>query len=309
MPRGVPKAGFRMTLARQQAAARGEPVVLNPSMQQNVPWNFQGPIPAEVTQPETDEEILARITERFEILEELTEDALSGNVRALIVSGPPGLGKTFTIERKVREYDPAEERFNIVSGFSRATGLYRSLFNGSNQGQGVIYDDCDSIFGDEVALNLLKKACDTTDERHISWGAETKMRDDSGDLLPTKFPFFGSVIFVTNLDFEQLIMSGNKFSPHLQAMMDRALYLDLGLKTKRDFMIRIRQVCIDYGMLEKLGLTASQQEEVLQYMEENSGKLRELSIRTAIKIAQLMLRNTNWESRAKFTLLKQGVRG
>ena len=40
----------------------------------------------------TDEEIMARLAERFEILDNMTRAVKSGDVNAMIVSGPPGVG-------------------------------------------------------------------------------------------------------------------------------------------------------------------------------------------------------------------------
>ena len=43
---------------------------------------------------ETDEETIERMRERFEMLEDMTRATKKGDVRAMIVSGPPGVGKS-----------------------------------------------------------------------------------------------------------------------------------------------------------------------------------------------------------------------
>ena len=47
---------------------------------------------------ESDDEIKQRLRERFEILMDMTRAVKRGDVRAMIVTGPPGVGKSFGIE-------------------------------------------------------------------------------------------------------------------------------------------------------------------------------------------------------------------
>ncbi len=280
MPRGVPNSGYRKTAKRISGVEFGS---------------------FEPLQMESDDEISARITERFLCLEELTNSTISGDSRALIVSGPPGLGKSYTVESILQ--DKNEEEYRIVKGFVRATGLYRLLYEMRHKNCVIVFDDCDSIFFDDVTLNLLKAACDTTERRRISWRSETKMRDDDEDLLPTSFDFEGAVIFITNYDFDKMIQSGHKLSEHLAAMVSRAHYIDLTLKSKRDFIVRIKQV-VKTGMLADR-LSTKQVNDCVQFIERNSDRLRELSLRMAIKIATLMKTYPDsWERIARVTCLK-----
>lgn len=281
MPRGVPKNGYRMTTKRISGVEFG---------------SFVEPI-----QMETDSEIASRIKERFECLQELAVSTISGDSRALIVSGPPGLGKSYTIENVLNGKDPQEYR--IVKGFMRATGLYRLLYEMRHKNCVLVFDDCDSIFFENDTLNLLKAACDTTERRRIFWGAETKMRDDEEDLLPTSFDFEGAVIFITNYDFDKMIANEHKLSEHVAAMVSRAHYIDLTLKTKRDFVVRIKQV-VNEGMLHDR-LSKQQVNECIEFIDKNQNNLRELSLRMAIKIATLMKTHPNsWERIARITCLK-----
>lgn len=280
MPRGIPKSGFRQTAKRVSGIEFGS---------------------LETVQYETDEEIEARLHERFSCLEDLTVSTIAGDSRSLIVSGPPGLGKSFTVERVLGDKDESEYR--LVKGFVRATGLYRLLYEMRHKNSVVVFDDCDSIFFDDVTLNLLKAACDTTERRRISWRAETKMRDEDEDPIPTTFDFEGSVIFITNYDFDKMMSTGHKLAEHVAAMVSRSHYIDLTLKTKRDFIVRIKQV-INSGMLSDR-LTKKQIGECVSFIESNSDRIRELSLRMAIKIATLMKTHpTTWERIARVTCLK-----
>ena len=42
---------------------------------------------------ESDEEAMNRIATRFQVLDEMSKAAINGDIRAMIVSGPPGVGK------------------------------------------------------------------------------------------------------------------------------------------------------------------------------------------------------------------------
>jgi hypothetical protein len=167
----------------------------------------------------------------------------------------------------------------------------------------LVFDDADSVFFDDVALNLLKGVCDTTDIRHVSWLAETNMETDDGEKLPRHFIFEGTIVFITNLDFDDMIDRGHKLAPHMSALVSRSHYIDLSMKTKRDYLVRIRQVVAD-GMLRDQGLSAVQEAEVMAYIEEKQNVLRELSLRMAVKIGNLVKTGQAWKKLANVTCCK-----
>ena len=281
MPRGVPKAGFRKTKNKTKSdiVAYHEPI-----------------------QIETDTEISQRISDRFEILEDLAIGSTSGEIRSLIVSGPAGLGKSFTIEKTLNQWDPDGTNYTIIKGYVRATGLYKTLFAHSAPGQVVVFDDADTIFFDDTSLNMLKAVCDSTENRTVSYLAESQLFDDgTAERLPKSFEFHGTIIFITNYDFDAMIEKGHKLAPHLLAMMSRSHYIDLSMKTKRDYMVRIHQV-ISKGLLDNVGLTHVAQQEVVSFLDANKDTLRELSIRVALKVASIRkLKEQKWEKIAKIT--------
>lgn len=287
MPRGVPNSGFRNTSA---AIARGN----GSAMLQKV-------TPVLIAQNETDAEIEARLAERFGILEVLTKAAVKGEARALVVSGPAGLGKSYTVEKALEAWDPDQMNHTIVKGYVKTTGLYKLLYQYRQAGQVLVFDDADTIFYDDNSLNLLKAVCDTTERRVVSYLAETNMVDEeSAERIPRSFAFEGTIVFITNLDFDSLIDKGHKLAPHLQALVSRSHYIDLAMKTRRDYMARIRQV-IAAGMLKAQGLTPSQEKEVLDFLNAKQDKLREMSLRMAIKVGALVKMGGNWQKFAAVT--------
>ena len=288
MPRGVPKNGFR--------APRGSRKVQK--------MLTVAPAAAQVVF-ETDAEIEQKLADRFEILETMTDAAISGDARALIVSGPAGLGKSFTVEKALTNWDPNAVNHKIVKGYIRATGLYKLLYAHRAPGQVLVFDDADEVFLDDTAINLLKAACDSSDRRIISYITEGSLIDEeTAERLPKSFQFEGTVIFITNYDFDAMIDRGSKLAPHLQALVSRAHYIDMAMKTKRDYIIRIRQV-VRAGLLRNNGLDTEAQLDVVDFIEDNQDKLRELSLRMVLKVASIRRKGSaNWKKVARVTCCK-----
>jgi len=251
---------------------------------------------------ETDEEIDARISESFEILSDLTEASLTGDVRAIVVSGPAGVGKSHTVEEKLAQWDPNGINHTIIKGYVRATGLYKLLYQHSEAGKVLVFDDADTVFFDDTSLNMLKAVCDSNKKRTVSYMTEGALYDEESSVkLPKQFDFNGTIIFITNLDFDSMIDRGHKLAPHLQAMLSRAHYIDLKMKTKRDYMIRIRQV-LKNGLLAEQGLDAIAQQEVVAFIDKNQNSMRELSLRMALKVAAIRKSSPQkWEKMSRVT--------
>ena len=194
--------------------------------------------------------------------------------------------------------------YNIIKGYVRATGLFKQLYKYRHLGNVLVFDDADSVFQDDTSLGILKCVLDTTERRTVSWLSEGILLDEDENKIPMQFDFEGTVIFITNLDFEALVAAEHKLTPHLEALLSRAHYLDMEMKTRRDFLIRIRQV-IHQGLLDKYDLTEDQLQELWSYTVDHSHKLRELSLRSLIKAADLIKLGPNWKVILDMTLLRQ----
>ncbi len=254
---------------------------------------------------ETDEEIEARLHERFDVIDQLADASCVGQIRSLIVSGPAGLGKSFAIEQAIRNYDPTGQRTIIAKGFVRPTGLYLLLHEYRQPGCVIVLDDCDSIFSDQDALNILKAACDTTKKREISWRAETKMVDANGDAIDRMFEFKGTIIFITNKDFDAEIARGGRSAEHFEALVSRSHYVDCDMHSQRDYIVRIKQV-VAMGMLRtQRGLEPYAEQIIVDFIIDNADKLRELTLRMALKLADVYKMNpAKFESFARVSCFK-----
>ena len=255
---------------------------------------------------ETDDQIIERLKVRFELLEDMTTACKDGNIRAMIVKGAPGVGKSFGVEKVLNHYETfsilaensALKKFDIVKGEVSALGLYCKVYYYRHAKNVVVLDDSDSIFSDEDALNIAKSATDTSKRRMLHWNTDSiKLRKEG---IPNSFEFKGSVIFITNVNFDS---RSSKFKDHLKALESRSHYLDLTINTEREKMLRIRYL-IEEGMLNDYSLSNSDVADIMDYIEQSKHKLRELSLRTVIKMADLRVSfPDNWKSYASMTLM------
>lgn len=256
---------------------------------------------------ETDDEAMDRIRERFDILHEMTKATVSGDIRAMIVSGPPGVGKSFGVEQEIEKaclFDKLAGkrlRAEVVKGSATPIGLYQTLYKYSDANSVVVFDDCDSILLDDVALNLLKGALDSGKKRVISWLSESSALRREG--IPDRFEFKGSVIFITNLKFDK--MKSQKLRDHLDALQSRCHYLDLTLDTMRDKLLRIKQIAKDGVLFADYDFNEYAQDDIIDFMHDNKDRLREVSLRMALKIADLRKSfPNNWKRMSETTCMK-----
>ena len=255
---------------------------------------------------ETDEQVMDRIGKRFEILDEMTRAAKEGNVRAMIVSGPPGVGKSYGVEEQLNKdsiFDDVSgnsRKFEVVKGAMSAIGLYAKLYKYSNPKNVVVFDDCDSVLLDDLSLNILKAALDTSKKRYISWNTDSRLLRSEG--IPDRFEFKGSAIFITNIKFENV--RSKKLKDHLEALESRCHYVDLTIDTEREKMLRIKQI-VREGMLDDYEMPQERKDDVVEFIDENRTRLRELSLRTVLKCADLAKSFTsNWRDYAATTVLR-----
>ena len=256
---------------------------------------------------ETDEETIERMRERFEMLDEMTKACKKGDVRAMIVSGPPGVGKSFGVEKQLGKHDliatlgERPPKYEVVKGAMSAIGLYCKLYKYADKDNVIVFDDCDSVLQDELSLNILKAALDSKKTRRIHWNTDSfKLRNEG---VPDSFEFKGSAIFITNIKFDNV--KSKKLRDHLEALESRCHYIDLTIDTEREKMLRIKQIVSD-GMLVEHALGEEVQDEIVDFIDLNKKRLRELSLRTVLKVADLAKAfPTKWESMAENTVMRR----
>ena len=257
----------------------------------------------------TDEQIMDRLRERFTILDDMTRAVKKGDVRAMIVTGPPGVGKSFGVEKVLAKHDVFAnvaqneklKKYEVVKGAMSAIGLYKKLYEFSAKKNILVFDDCDSVLLDELSLNILKAALDSSKKRTIHWNTDSRLLRSEG--VPNQFEFQGGAIFITNIKFENV--RSKKLKDHLEALESRCHYLDLTIDTEREKMLRIKQVVQECGMLDDYEFSDLDRMLLLDFIDLNKKKLRELSLRMVLKLADLKKAMPNWQAVAEVTCMRR----
>jgi len=258
---------------------------------------------------ESDDEAMNRIATRFAVLEEMSKAAINGDIRAMIVSGPPGVGKSYGVETQLEKASLFDKlagkrvRYEVIKGAMTALGLYAQLYKFSDRKNVLVFDDCDSVFADDLSLNILKAALDSGKRRRICWNSDSSLLRREG--IPDSFDFNGTAIFITNLKFENV--KSKKLQDHLEALQSRCHFLDLTIDSERDKMLRIKQVHrdADGGLFKEYDFENNEGEMIIDFMFENQSRLRELSMRMCLKIADLVkISPSNWKALTTSTCMK-----
>ena len=227
------------------------------------------------------------INTRFEFVEKLVNMVASGVQPSAVITGEGGLGKTYTVTKtleangfkdisdladfQVGSIINTRKCFTMVKGYSTAKGLYRTLFE--NNKSIIVFDDCDAVLKDPVALNLLKGALDSYGKRIISWNAD--MRDDD---LPRSFNFEGRVIFISNMDQNGID----------QAIRSRSMMIDLSMTAdqkidRMEFIAKSESFMPEYD--------AEQKADALALIRELKDSAKEISLRTLISVTKIRASN------------------
>lgn len=256
---------------------------------------------------ESETEAMDRIANRFAVLDEMSAACIAGNIRAMIVTGPAGIGKSHGVTQQMEKASMFDKisgkrpRFEIVKGAISGIGLFATLYKYSDAKNVLVFDDCD-VWEDQDALNVLKGALDSGKTRRISWNKDSRLLRD--EAVPNTFNFNGSIIFITNKTFDS--KKASKIQPHLDALQSRCHFLDLTVDSERDKMLRIKQVHrdADGGLFADYDFSQEQTDEIMAFIDANHSKLREVSLRMCLKIADLVKISGNWRELAKATCMK-----
>jgi hypothetical protein len=238
------------------------------------------------------------INQRFSFVEKLISMVASGVQPSAVITGQGGLGKTYTVTKtltnagyvdastladfQVGQVVQRSKMFVTVKGYSTAKGLFRTLFE--NNGSVIVFDDCDSVLKDPVALNLLKGALDSYGKRIISWNADMKDED-----LPRSFDFTGKVVFISNKaqnDIDQAIRSRSM-------MIDLAMTLDQKID-RMDFISKSDEFMPEYSMEVKT--------DAMNLIRALKDDAKEISLRTLISVSKIRASNKDWKEMAEYLL-------
>lgn len=244
-------------------------------------------------QPKIDE---FGINKRFEFVQQMVTMVGKKTIASAIITGQGGLGKTHTVLKSLKAQGlidttdlasfeegykfNSSKSYRVVKGYSTAKGLYRTLFEGN--GQVLVFDDCDSVLKDPVALNLLKGALDSYGERWISWNADMKDED-----LPRSFKFTGAIVFISNMDADRID----------QAVKTRAMCVDLSM-TQMQKLERMEVIMKEDEFLPEYSINFKQ--DALNLLKEVANTVDNLSLRSLIAVTKIRAENENWKDLARY---------
>lgn len=253
------------------------------------------------------------IDQKFGFIENVVDMVIANDSKGVIISGSGGLGKTYTVTQRLhaaglrpvqellaqasgdeepedngdeeQDVTRVDERlknaYEMVKGFTTAKALYRLLWQ--NRDRIVIFDDCDSVWNNDICVSLLKAALDSYDTRRLSWLAEIKGDDDD---LPQSFEFTGRIIFVSNLSLTQLD----------QAVLSRSLYVDVSM-TNAEKIQRIKTI----SSAIKPEWPKQEKADALALLDELQDKIGDLNIRTFLKVLEIRHKGAeNWKDLAEY---------
>lgn len=243
------------------------------------------------------------IVNKFDVMEKIVREAASGNCRSLIISGPAGVGKTYTILKTLKEYGSyiapllgVESKIDARSGTMTPINLYKYLYQNRFRNSVLVLDDMDSVFGNETSLNLLKAALDLSENKTIGYYAESHaLRREN---IPNEFVFEGSVIFITNIDFKD---GPKQLQPHFEALLSRSHYIDLGMRSPAELMAWVIDTMKNSSILDNVD--EDMRHDIIGYMIDNRDSLNEISLRMVKKLANLSLMGPGWQDIANVTCL------
>lgn len=162
--------------------------------------------------------------EMFGNLERLTKMVGRGVQPSLVITGMAGVGKTHLVKETLKGMGLRESHeFVHFKGRATAAGLFITLYQNSDKV--VILDDCDSVFKDDDAVNILKAALDSYDTRKISYISSKQLKDEFGDPIPAHFEFTGRIIFISNINQSRLD----------EAIRSRSFVADISMNTAQMF--------------------------------------------------------------------------
>jgi hypothetical protein len=209
----------------------------------------------------------------FANIERLTKMVGKGIQPSLVITGSAGTGKTHLVKSTLAGMG-LRESFEFVHFKGRATaaGLFVTLYE--NCDKIIILDDCDSVFKDADAVNILKGALDSYDTRNISYITTKPLKDEFGAHLPRTFEFTGKIIFISNIAQSSLD----------EAIRSRSFVADVDL-TKKQMFARMEQ------LIDKMenGIPVAAKTQALDLMKELEAEFEgvDINLRSFIKAARI----------------------
>lgn len=263
------------------------------------------------------------------VFDELTDYVTliaKGVMPALLVTGQGGIGKSYNIDKILDQYGKRHETWEKIKGKASPAAMYATLWY--NRDKIVVFDDCDSVFKDPDALNILKGALDNNDFREISWATKSKgivstvELDNNTEIaqkvqewsdahngeegFPNHFIFEGEVIFISNMKKSEIYKKDS-------ALLTRCTCIDIVLSAE-GVIKRMETVLPHIKVYKSLGARGSEGKDITnpelkqevfdfiksdEFLKNPKRRGRDISFRTFDQIYKLRWAGLeNWKDRA-----------
>ena len=216
------------------------------------------------------------INTRFAYYENVVRLTLNQKIKALIVSGKGGIGKTYTVEQVMESLELEEdEDYAVVKGNCTPKALFNII--SEYKDKTIFFDDCDSILKHSVSGNVLKATLDAfAKKRVVSW-----LTSASSAGAPQRVEFTGQIIFISNLNIGDIE----------QALISRCVVIDLHM-TSEEKLERMQNLL--GKVLPELEIPMYERQAVLDMLKKFQYTVKDLNVRTLLKALTAWHNSHDW---------------
>ena len=212
--------------------------------------------------------------------------------KSSILVGPPGLGKSYIVLKSLIEAGRVSgSDYYTINGHITPVKLFATLYLFRAKGQILVLDDCDNIFTNEIGINILKAATDTT-QNTVSYVSNHQIKVNG--VVVQDFKFEGSVIICTNID---LSTGRGRQAEHMKAVDSRSTKITFGIESIEQKFAQLMNVVLTTNYLKEKKLYLNEQKIYLMidYIRVNLHRIKSLDLRLPEKIGSEMMNRKDWK--------------
>ena len=212
--------------------------------------------------------------------------------KSSILVGPPGLGKSYVVLKSLTDAGREYERdYYTINGHVTPAKLFAMLYLFRAKGQILVLDDCDNIFANEIGINILKAATDTT-QNTVSYVSNHQIKIKG--IVVQDFKFEGSVIICTNID---LSTGRGRQAEHMKALDSRSIKISFGIESIDEKFAQLMNIVLitNYLKEKKLYLNEEKIFLMLDYIRVNLYRIKSLDLRLPEQIGSEMMNRKDWK--------------
>lgn len=252
--------------------------------------------------------VVSKVIDQFNAIEEIsrvfTDITDPGAIRGLLISGDAGMGKTYFVEKGLRDAESACRVVGLKGSSITAGSLYARLWEAREPGKVLVLDDVDIIHKSPQELNtilsFLKAATEMTKgERIISWERIKSNPFMVSQGIESSFDFQGTIVWITNNTIDEI---QKRCKAHFEAINSRFTTVSVRLTAEQKLQYTLHLLTEEdilgtNCMVREGGYSDEIIQTVYDYVYENYNSLPELTPRYIIGIASTIHKfPTTWKN-------------